>query len=92
MKYLFEEKLISIQMAKDNIEVSSNVQWDGDSREIENVQNEYGHDIEAYCVDKEYQNYSASLTYGNGYYNILGVFSSEEIFLEILNGIYFKNM
>ena len=92
LNYLYEDRLISIQMAKDNIEVSSNVQWDGDSRKIENVENEYGHDIEAYCVDKEHQNYSANLTYGNGYYNILGVFSSEEMFLEILNGIYFKSM
>ena len=92
LNYLYEGKLISVQMAKDNIEISGNIQWDGNSRKIENVQNEYGHKIEAYCVDEENQNYGGSLAYGNGYYNILGVFSSEEIFLEILNGIYFKSM
>ncbi len=92
LNYLYKEQLISIQMAKDNIEVSSNVQWDGESRKIEDVQNKYGYEISAYCVDEEYHNYSASLSYGNGYYNIFGSFSSEEDILEILNGIYFKNM
>ena len=92
LNYLYEGKLISVQMAKDNIEISGNIQWDGNSRKIENVQNQYGHPIEAYCVDEEHQNYGAKLSYGNGYYNIFGVFSSDENFLEILNGIYFKNM
>ena len=50
------------------------------------------HDIEAYCVDEDNHNYAASLTYGNGYYNILGQFEKEEEFLEILKWIYFKNM
>ena len=79
-------------MAKDNIEISSNIQWDGDSKKLENVENKYGYEIEAYCVDEEHLNYGASLTYGNGYYNILCFDFSEEIFLEILNGIYFKSM
>lgn len=92
LNYLYEEKLISIQMAKENSEMSSNVQWDGNFRKIENIKNKYRHEIDAYCVDEEYQNFGASLTYGNGYYNILGTFSDEELFLEILNGIYFKNM
>ena len=61
-------------------------------KKIENIKNKYGYEIEAYCVDEEHQNYGASLTYGNGYYNIFGSFSSKENFLEILNGIYFKNM
>lgn len=90
--YLYNEKIVSIQMAKDNIEVSSNIQWDGESKKIENVDSKYGYEIDAYCVDEEYQNYGASLSYGNGYYNILCFDFSEEIFLEIINGIYFKNM
>ena len=92
--YLYNDKLISVKMAKDNIEVSSNVQWDGKSRKIENVTNIHGYveNIDAYCVDEENQNYGANITYGNGYYNILGVFSSEEEFLQILDGIYFKNL
>lgn len=92
LNYLYDEQLISVQMIRKSKESSSNIQWDGECRKLENVQNEYGNEIEAYCVDEENQNYSASLTYGNGYYNIFGSFSSEEIFLEILNGIYFKNM
>ena len=90
--YLYEGEVISIQMAKDNIEVSSNIQWDGSSYKIENVENDSGHQIETYCVDEENQNYAASLTYGNGYYNLFGVFEQEEEFLEILKWIYFKNM
>lgn len=92
VNYLYEEKLISIQMLKRSEESSSNIQWDGEAKKLENIGNEYGHEIEAYCVDEEHQNYGARLSYGNGYYSILGSFSSEEIFLEILNGIYFKNM
>ena len=79
-------------MSKDNIEVSTNIQWDGQARKIDNVLNELEHEIDAYCIDEEHQNYSASLNYGNGYYNIFGSFSSEELFLEVLRGIYFKNM
>ena len=90
--YLYEDKLIAIQMAKDNIEVSSNVQWDGEARKLEEADNIKKHVIEAYCVDENNHNYSASLTYGNGYYNILGQFEKEEEFLEILKWIYFKNM
>lgn len=90
--YLYNDSLIAVKMAKNNIEISSNIQWDGESREIENVQNKYGYEMEAYCVDEKNQNYGANITYGNGYYNILGSFSSEESFLDILNGIYFKSM
>ena len=92
LNYLYNEQLISIQMAKESLEMSSNVQWDGEARKIEDIQNKYGIEIEAYCVDEENKNFGASLTYGNGYYNILGFFSSEHDFLEIINGIYFKNM
>ena len=92
--YLYEEKVISIQMFKDSIEGSANVQWDGQAYELENVSNEFGYadNIEAYCIDEKNQNYSASITYGNGYYNIAGFFSTENEFLEILNKIYFKNL
>ena len=92
LNYLYEEKLISVQMTKRSIESSSNIQWDGESRKIENVQNQYGHPIEAYCVDEEHQNYGAKLSYGNGYYDVFGYFADEKEFLEILYGIYFKNM
>lgn len=91
--YLYNDKVVSIQMLKDNNEVSSNVQWDGASRELKNVSNIYGHEdvIEAYCIDEENRNYGASITYANGYYKISGFFEEEE-FLGILNGIYFKTM
>ena len=92
LNYLYEDNVISIQMAKRSKESSSNIQWDGESQKIEDVQNQYGHQIEAYCIDVRNRNYGASLSYGNGYYGIWGTFSSEEVFLEILNGIYFKNM
>ncbi len=92
LNYLYNGKLISIQMAKDNIEVSTNIQWDGEARKIEDVENMKKHKIEAYCVDEENHNYAASMTYGNGYYNVLGSFEDEDEFLEILKWIYFKNM
>ena len=92
--YLYNEKVICIQMFKDSIEGSSNVQWDGQAYDLENVSNEFGYAdyIEAYCIDEEHQNYSANIKYGNGYYNIAGFFASEKEFLEILNKIYFKNL
>ena len=92
--YLYHENVISIQMFKDSIEGSSNVQWDGEAYELENVSNEFGYAecIEAYCIDEEHRNYSANIKYGNGYYNIAGFFASEKEFLEILNKIYFKNL
>ncbi len=43
-------------------------------------------------MDEEHQNYGARLSYGNGYYDIFGCFSYDKEFLDILNGIYFKNM
>ena len=92
LHYLYNDRLIAIQMSKDNIEVSSNIQWDGNSRKLENVVNDNGHEIEAYCVDEDNHNYAANLNYGNGYYNLLGQFEAEEEFLEILKWIYFKNM
>ena len=92
--YLYHEKVINVQMFKDSIEGSSNVQWDGTAYELEGVTNECGYEdlIEAYCIDENNQNYGASISYGNGYYNIAGYFEGEEEFLEILNGIYFKNL
>lgn len=92
--YLYHDKVISVKMAKDDIEVSSNVQWDGISYELENISNVHGYEdmIEAYCIDEKSQNYGANITYGNGYYNIFGTFDNEKEFLQILNGIYFKNL
>lgn len=91
--YLYQEKVINVQMFKDSIEGSGNVQWDGEAYYLENVSNEFGYAdcIEAYCIDRENQNYGASITYANGYYKISGSFKEEE-FLEILNKIYFKNL
>ena len=74
VNYLHEEKLITVQMVKRSKESSSNVQWDGESTKIDYTQNNYGYEIEAYCVDEENHNYGASLTYGNGYYNVFGSF------------------
>ena len=92
--YLYNDQLICIQMAKKNKESSSNVQWDGNSRKIDNISNLHGfsENIEAYCTDEEHQNYGACITYGNGYYNIFGFFEDENEFIEILNGIYFKSV
>lgn len=92
--YEYNNKIITIQMFKDSIEGSSNIQWDGQAYELGNVSNEFGYAdcIEAYCIDEEYQNYSASISYGNGYYDIAGYFSTENEFLEILKKIYFKNL
>ena len=92
MNYLYQEKLICVQMFRESIENSSNVQWDGEGYELENIANEFGYEeiIEAYCVDEEHQNYGASITYGNAYYNIFGTFPEEKEFFQILNGIYFK--
>lgn len=93
MNYLYNEKIVSIRMTKRTGETSSNVQWDGESRKLENISNDYGYEelIEAYCIDEANQNYTANITYGNGYYTISGFFEENE-FLEILNGIYFKSL
>ena len=93
VNYDYHEKIIFIKMTKRSGEASSNVQWDGDYRKLTGIVNDYGLEdaIEAYCIDEENHNYSASLTYGNGYYNISGFFEEKEFF-EILNGIYFKNL
>ena len=91
--YLYNEKVIVIHMFKNSIEISSNVQWDGDASELKNVSNIHGYEdnIEAYCIDVEHQNYGANITYGNGYYNITGSMEEKD-FLQILDGIYFKTM
>ena len=93
INYLYNEKIVSLQMTKRSGEVSSNVQWDGEYRKLTDIVNNHGYEelIEAYCIDEENHNYGASLTYGNGYYKISGYFTEEE-FLEILKGIYFKNL
>lgn len=91
VNYLYNGDLVCLQMAKEHTEASSNIQWDGQARRLENVENDNGYEIIAYCIDEENQSYGASLTYANGYYKISGFFEEEE-FLEILNWIYFKNL
>lgn len=92
VNYLYQGNVICVQMFRESIESSSNVQWDGEAYPLEGVSNDYGYveNIEAYCVDEEHQNYGANITYGNGYYNIFGSFSEKKEFLKILKGIYFK--
>lgn len=91
INYLYEDNVVSLKMIKRSEESSSNTQWDGTYRKLEDVSNDYGYEecIEAYCVDEEHQNYSASITYGNGYYSISGLMEEKE-FLLLLKGIYFK--
>ncbi len=46
LNYLYEDNLISVEMTKRSKESSSNIQWDGIARKLENVQNQYGYEIE----------------------------------------------
>ena len=39
INYVYDDKLICVQMAKENAEVSSNVQWDGVCEKIEEISN-----------------------------------------------------
>ena len=91
--YLYNEKVIVVEMFKKSIESSTNVQWDGAAYELKDISNIHGYekDIEAYCIDEKNQNYGASISYGNGYYKISGSID-EKNFLSILDGIYFKNL
>lgn len=94
MYYLYNDKIITIEMFKKSIESSSNVQWDGESIELKDVTNMYGYEenIEAFCVDQKNKNYGANISYGNGYYSVFGSFDDKNEFLKILDGIYFKNL
>ncbi len=89
VNYLFENKVITVQMTKGQGEVSGNVQWTGDYRILENIENIYDIVIDACCTDEEHKLYSAKLTYGYGCYEISGCFQEEEEFLKILERIYF---
>lgn len=93
INYLYNGKIVSVQMAKENAEVSGNVQWDGKYTRLEDITNDHGHEelIVAYCIDEENDNYGANVSYGNGFYSISGFFEKSE-FLEVLNGIYFKSL
>ena len=93
VNYLYDENVISVQMFKQSIESSSNLQWDGEAVKITDITNMHGYEgnIEAYCVDIENLNYGANISYGNGYYRISGNME-KELFLKILDGIYFKNL
>ena len=91
--YLYNKKVIAVEMFKKSIESSTNVQRDGTSYELEGISNIHGYEdsMKAYCIDENHQNYAANIIYGNGYYNITCSMEKEE-FLQILDGIYFKNM
>ena len=91
VNYLYQGNVICVQMFRDSIESSSNVQWDGDAYQLTDVTNGYGYEenIEAFCIDEEHQNYGANITYGNAYYKISGSIDEKD-FLKILKGIYFK--
>ena len=93
INYLYNGNVVAIRMTRHTGEVSSNIQWDGNYRKLDNLTNDYGYEdqIEAYCIDEENHNYGAGIVYGNGYYSIFGLFDENE-FLEIINGIYFKNL
>ena len=93
LNYMYQGNLVCVQMAKENAEVSSNVQWDGAYTRLEDITNSFGYEenIQAYCIDESNQNYGASIVYGNGYYKISGFFTQNEFF-EILNRIYFKSL
>ena len=93
INYLYNDKVIAVEMFKKSIESSSNAQWDGEAHELEHISNIHGYEdsIEAYCVDETYENYGANISYGNGYYRITAAISENE-FLKILDGIYFKNL
>lgn len=90
INYFNEDKLVSVQMMKSNRETSSNIQWDGEARELDEISNRYADTIVAYCINEEMGNYTADITYGNAYYSITGFFTEED-FVRILEEIYFKN-
>lgn len=90
LNYLYDGKLVSVQMAKESDEASGNLQWDGEAKELDVSFSKYK--MEAYCIDQEHGNYQANISYGNGFYSIAGFFSSEEEFFAILEKIYFKNL
>ena len=92
VNYVYEGELITVQMAKDYKEIAGNVQWDGAYGKIKGIENIYGHEIEAYCVDEKEQKYDAKILYGNGYYEIFGCFSEKNEFFCILEQLFFKNV
>ena len=92
VNYMYEGELITVQMVKDYKEIAGNVQWDGAYGKIKGIENIYGHEIEAYCVDEKEQKYDAKILYGNGYYEIFGCFSEKNEFFCILEQLFFKNV
>lgn len=92
VNYVYEGNIITVQMSKDQGELSGNVQWDGVYRKLDDIPNQYGYDIRAYCIDETNKNYGAEILYGNGYYNIFGHFSDEEEFFSVLEYIFFKKV
>ena len=90
LNYLYDGKLVSLQMAKESDEASGNLQWDGEAKELDTSFSKY--EMEAYCIDQEHGNYQANISYGNGFYSIAGFFENQEEFFEILEKIYFKSL
>lgn len=91
--YLYDENVISVKMSKQSIEVSADVQWDGEYRKLDvAAPTYYVCRIDAYCMDEREHYYGANILYGNGYYVISGKFGDENEFLRILEKIYFKNL
>ena len=76
---------LKVQQSKSTIDVYCQQRFDLIPNLVEVVKTykRYEENIEAYCVDEEHQNYGASITYGNGYYNIFGSFTEQNEFLEI---------
>lgn len=90
VNYFYQENLISVQMMKKTKESVNNVQWDGSAEELDYTSKWY--EVKAYRVNGDPVKYGASITYGNGYYNIWGAFANQEEFFEILEKIYFKTL
>lgn len=92
VEYIYQEQYVYVQMCKHDKESLGNIQWDGSARKLGLEQEDLLYDIEAYCVDLENNNYGAMIHYGDAYYDIQGRFEDENVFLEILYGIYFENL
>lgn len=92
VNYSYEGKYIYIRMKKIDEELEGEIQWDGNVKKLDLDQEEFVYHIEAYCVDLENNNYGAIIQHENAYYDIQGRFEDENIFLEILYGIYFENL
>ena len=89
VNYVYQEKVISIQMFRENIESSSNVQWDGTAYQLENVINDCGYEenIEAFCIDEEHQNYGANIIGGRQLGRYINAYLSYQIERSEIEGL-----